>query len=139
MITHKSILSLTVALAVFGLAACASGGGAGDGGPSAAEPTGNEISIQVTNDISPPTGVVVWVVPENSSRQRLGSVPPNGRRSFNYTPMVQSGQIYLTAVPEGPVSGTMQQPSERKSNTFSVLGVRALSWSVTQMNVRIGG
>jgi hypothetical protein len=137
MLDHKPLLSLMMTLAVFGLAACASG--AGGGATGGAEPSGDQISIQVTNDISPPTGVVVWVVPENSSRQRLGSVPPNGRRSFNYTPLVQSGQLYLTAVPEGPVSGTMQQPSERKSNTFSVLGVRTLSWSVTQLNVRIGG
>jgi hypothetical protein len=139
MLNHKSILSLIVTSAVFGLVACASGGGAGDGATTGAEPTGDEISIQVTNDISPPTGVVVWVVPENSSRRRLGSVPPNGRRSFNYTPMLQSGQIYLLAVPEGPVSGTMQQPSERKSNLFSVLGVRTVGWSVTQLNVRTGG
>jgi len=125
-----------VTLAIAGLAACAS---SGEGATGGAEPSGDVISIRVTNDMIPPTGIVVWAVPESGSRRRLGPIPPNGRRSFNYSPILRSIQIYLVAVPEGPSSGTMGQQSERQSNTFSVLDVQTVDWSVSQQNVRIGG
>jgi hypothetical protein len=123
-------------LAVIGLAACASSGG---GGPGSDEPSGDGIAIQVRNDLSPPIGIMVWVVPENASRRRLGFVSPNGSRSFSYEPSDPAQQVRLLAVPEGPTSGTMGRTAERQSNQFSILDVQSVGWTVSQMNVRIGG
>ncbi|MCJ7628964.1 MAG: hypothetical protein MUO50_11335 [Longimicrobiales bacterium] len=131
---YRSIQGVIVTLAIVGLAACASSAG---GGTDVAEPAGNGISIQVTNDT--PTNIVVWAVPETGTRRRLGPVSPNGRRSFSYSPQLESMEVYLVAVPEGPASGTMGQVAERKSNPFRVLGVQTVTWSVSQQNVRIGG
>ena len=94
---HKSTQSLFLMLVIAGLAACASPGGNATGG---AEPSGDGISIRVANDIMPPTAIIVWAVPETGSRRRLGSVPPNGRRSFSYSPPLQSIRIVLAAGPE---------------------------------------
>jgi hypothetical protein len=133
---YEVIRSFSVTLALFGLAACA---GSGGGATSSPEPSGDEVSIEVRNDMNPPTAVVVWVVPETGSRRRLGSVPPNGRKSFNYPPPPQSPLVSLIAVPEGPSTGTMGQVGERKSNPFSIVDVKNVLWFVSQMNVRIGG
>ncbi len=123
-------------LAITGLAACASSGGAGAG---SGEPSGDGIAIQIRNDLSPPIGIMVWVVPENANRRRLGFVSPNGSRSFSYEPSDPAQQVHLLAVPEGPASGTMGRTANRQSNQFSILGVQSLSWTVSLMNVRIGG
>ncbi len=131
----KSIQGVVVAMAAAGLFACARAGG---GGRESAEASGSGISIQVTNDLIPGTSIVVWVVPEVGNRQRLGPVPPNGRRSFQYSPRLET-EIYLVAVPEGPASGTMGPVSERRSTPFPVTRVQSVTWSVSAMNVRIGG
>lgn len=133
---HKPIQALFLMLAMAGLAACASSGGSSTSEP---EPSGEGISIRVVNDMNPPTTVVVWVVPETGNRGRLGSIPPNGRRSFNYVPLLQSVRVYLTAEPEGPVAGTMGRTGELRSNDFSVVGAKTVDWSVSQRNVRVGG
>jgi hypothetical protein len=134
--SRKSSKNLLVLLALAGLTACA---GSAPGATDAAQPSGEGISIRVTNDTNPPTGVFVWVVAETGTRSRLGPIPPNGRRSFNYSPTLESVPVYLLAVREGPASGTMGQASEQQSNTFSVAGVKIVSWSVSERNVRIGG
>lgn len=133
---HRVGKNLFLAVTVFGLAACASSSG---GQPFDEEGSDNAVSIQITNDINPPAGIVVWAVPENSSRRRLGFVSPNGRRSFSYSPMDLSLQVYLLAVPEGPSTGTMGQAGERRSSLFSLLDVKTVQWSVSRTNVRIGG
>jgi len=132
---HKSmIMSLFVTLAIAGLAACASTGGGATGG---ADPSGDSILIWVTNDMSPPSGVEVWAVPEGGARRRLGFVSPNGRRSFSYSPILQSMQVYLVAVPEGPPTGTMGQQGDWRSNAFSVMDIQTVNWSVSRRNVRL--
>lgn len=133
---HRSIQCFVTILALAGLTACAT---SGEGMTTDQEPTGDGISIQVRNDLTPPTGIVVWAVPEAGNRRRLGFISPNGRGTFNYSPQLESMQVYLLAVPEGPTAGTMGQMGERRSNLFPVLGVRELSWTVSQPNVRIGG
>jgi hypothetical protein len=82
---------------------------------------------------------MVWVIPENASRRRLGFVSPNGSRSFSYEPAEPAQQVYLLAVPEGPASGTMGRTPDRQSNQFNLLDVQTIGWTVSQMNVRIGG
>jgi len=131
---HKSIQTLFVMLAIAGLAGCASPGGSA---PGEAEPTGDGISIQVTNDISPPSSIVVWAVAETGSRRRLGTVPTNQQRSFNYSPMTQSMQMYLVAESEGPTTGTMGQTPDKRSNLFPVLDVKSVEWTVSRQNVRL--
>jgi len=131
---HKSFQALFVTLAVAGLAGCASPGGSA---PAGAEPTGDEISIQVTNDFSPPSRIVVWAVAEGGSRRRLGTVPTNQQRSFNYSPMTQSMQMHLVAESEGPSTGTMGQPTAKRSNTFPVMDVKTVEWTVSRINVRL--
>ncbi len=133
---YRPIEGMFIALAIAGITACASSSGGAAGEP---EPSGEGISIQVVNDMTPPTTVVVWAIPETGNRRRLGSVPPNGRRSFNYVSMLQTGRVYLTAEPEGPTSGTMGRTGELRSNDFSVVGVKTVEWSVSQRNVRVGG
>ena len=131
-----SIPRLSVILITFGLAACAGSGAA----PSMGGDTGGEgITIEVRNDVVPPTSVIVWVVPESGNRTRLGPVPPNARRSFNYTPPLQAMQIVLMAETEGPSTGTMSQQRERRSNPFGTLDVQAVSWTLSRPNVQIGG
>ena len=133
---YKWTLGVLVILAVAGLAACASPGG---GGTESVEPTGDGISIRVTNDMVPPMSVVVWAVPETGTRVRLGPLPPNGRRTFNYSPTLRSIPVHLLAVPEGPSTGTRGQARELMSNTFEVLDVKTVTWTVSQRNVRVGG
>ena len=133
---YKIIIRICLGLVILAGAACASSGG---GSPGGEEEEGEGILIQVRNDVNPPTGIVVWVVPETGNRRRLGFVSPNGQRSFRYSPALESIQIYLLAEPEGPATGTMGQTRSPQSNLFSVLGVQSVSWITSQPNVRIGG
>ena len=119
-----------------GFTACATSGG---GSPGEAEPSGDAISIQVTNDFTPATSILVWVVTENGMRRRLGPVQPNRQRTFNYEPQDRSQRISLLATPEGPTTGTMSQVRERSSIQFNLLGVTTVSWTVSRQNVQIGG
>ncbi len=122
--------SRLLALLSLGLAACASGAGGPAGEVSAeAEPTGDQISVQVTNDVMPGRTVVVWMVPETGSRRRLGSVPPNGRGSFNYLPVARSGEYRLVAEVDGRARETSIQ--------FRLVGVSGVRWNLRDPNVRL--
>jgi hypothetical protein len=132
---RRSIQIVFLFSALVGLTGCAASGG---GQPDAAEPSGDGVSVQVSNDISPPASVVIWAVTENGMRRRLGPVPPNGRRSFNYDPQFRDQLVHLIAVPEGPSTGTMAQATERSSNRFSIVDVKTVSWTVSRQNVQIG-
>jgi len=122
--------SRLLALLSLGLAACASGAGGRAGEVSAdAEPTGDQISVQVTNDILPGRTVVVWMVPETGSRRRLGSVSPNARGSFNYLPGARSMDYRLVA----EVDGGGRETSLR----FTLVGISGIRWDVSDPNVRL--
>ena len=132
---HKLIPGLIPVLAVAVVAACSSGGTGS--AASTPEPSGDRVSIRVSNDVIPPTDIVVWVVPETGSRWRLGSVRSNGQQTFNYTPVMRSTLHYLLAVVEGPGSGTMQQAREQRSDPFDLEDVRTVTWSASRQVVRI--
>jgi hypothetical protein len=135
--SHGKPIQLLFLLSVLvGFTGCAASGG---GQADPAEPAGEGIAVQIRNDITPPTGVVIWVVNDMGRRTRLGPVPSNGRRTFTFDPPSESQLVQLVAVPEGPRTGTMAQASERTSNQFSTIGVEAVSWSVSRRNVQIGG
>ncbi len=125
-LAHSHLL----ALLSLGLAACASGAGGRAGEVSAeAEPTGDQISVQITNDIVPGRTVVVWIVPETGGRRRLGSVPPNGRGSFNYLPGARSMDYRLVA----EVDGGGRETSYR----FALVGVSGVRWELRDPNVKL--
>lgn len=125
-LAHSRLLTLLS----LGLAACASGAGGGAGEVSAeAEPTGDQISIQVTNDLMPGRTVVVWMIPETGSRRRLGSVPPNGLGSFNYLPGIRSMDYRLVAEKDGGGRETSTQ--------FALVGVSGVRWNLSDPNVRL--
>jgi hypothetical protein len=134
--SRSSIQLVLLLSALAGLTACAGSGGEMAG---AAEPSGDGIAVQVSNDISPPASVVIWAVNENGMRRRLGPVPPNGRRSFTYDPQTRDQLVHLVAEVEGPTTGTMRQAGERVSNEFSIIDVQSVSWTVSRRNVQIGG
>ncbi len=122
--------SRLLALLSLGLAACASGAGGGAGEVSAeAEPTDDQISVQVTNDLVPGRTVVVWMVPETGSRRRLGSISPNARGSFNYLPVARSGEYRLVAEVDGRARETSIQ--------FRLVGVSGVRWNLRDPNVRL--
>jgi hypothetical protein len=120
---------LFLALLSLGLAACASkGAGAGAEMSEGAEASGDQISVEINNDLLPGRTVVVWMVPQTGSRRRLGSVPPNARRSFQYPPLARSTDHVLVAEIDGGGRET--------SMPFTLVGVSALSWNVSNPTVR---
>ncbi len=122
--------SRLLALLSLGLAACASGaGGRAEEVSAEAEPTGDQISVQVTNDIVPGQTVVVWMVPETGSRRRLGSIPPNARGSFNYLPGARSMDHRLVAEGDGRGRET--------SIRFRLVGISGVRWALSDPNVRL--
>jgi hypothetical protein len=128
--------AVLVPLALATLAACASSGEEDAFGET---PGGEGLTIQVRNDVIPPSGIVVWAVPETGIRTRLGPVPPNARRSFKYSPPLRAMEIYLVAETEGPISGTMGQARERRSNPFNTLDIQSVIWTVSRPNIQVGG
>ncbi len=123
--------SLFLALLSLGLAACAStGGGAGGEVEEGVEATGDQISVQVTNDRVPGRTVVVWMVPQTGSRRRLGSVPPNATRNFKFSPRARDIDHRLVA--EIEAGGSMT------SDPFTLVGVSGVSWTLSNPRVRLG-
>lgn len=115
-----------VAALTLGLAACAT---AGEGTEAEAEVSGDQISVQVTNDVVPSVTAVLWMVPETGSRRRLGSIPPNGRQTFSYLPTDRSLDHRLVAELAGGGRETTLQ--------FSLVGVSGVRWDMSDRNVRV--
>jgi hypothetical protein len=98
---------LALALAFAGLlaAGCSSGRDTGrvnvDPGTvsrDTAQVRGEEsVRIEVTNDITPPTSVVVYVETPTGARTRLGRVQPGRTETFRYSPRSQTRRIRLLA------------------------------------------
>lgn len=55
------------------------------------------VRIEVTNDVTPPTSVVVYVETPTGARTRLGRVQPARTEVFRYTPQTESRRIRLVA------------------------------------------
>lgn len=116
------------AILSLGLAACASGGGAAGEDPGGEpEAAGDEVTVEIHNDVVPGSTIVVWIVPETGNRQRLGSIPPNGRNTFRYRPVTPSLDHRLVAEVDGA--------SDERSNPFTLVGVSRVRWEVSDRNV----
>ena len=130
--SYGSFRNMLLAAVLVGLAACASSGGEST---SAAKPTGDGISILVTNDITPPASIVVWVLTQNGLKRRLGTVPLNGRREFKYSPPSRGIPVQLLAEPEGPPTGIMGGTKARQTNEFSLIDAQSVTWKVSRDDV----
>ena len=123
---RSSVLrSLIVAFVMPALAACAGGGGGGgaqEAGQTPA-PSGNAVSVRVTNDLVPPTPIPVWVIPETGSRRRLGTIEANGQGTFSFSPSVRGMEHRLMA--------QTAEGREVSSNPVTLEGVRGVRWSAS--------
>lgn len=120
----RTSLAVVIAL-TFG--ACASGGGGATG--EADDPAGEGVSVQVNNDYVPSSQVTVWMVPESGSRRRLGTIPPNGRQTFNYSPNILDMDHHLLA----EVSGGQNS----QTTPFTLVGVSAVRWDISSRNATV--
>lgn len=117
-------LALVVATSI-GLTACASTAG----GDEPAAGGAGAVAFAVDNDVSPPSSITVYLVPESGGRQRLGTVNANGRQTFSHSPFSPSMQFYLLAEVVGE--------SDVRSESFNLVGATRLEWSVSRRQVRI--
>lgn len=108
-------------------AGCASSGSTA-AEADAADP--NAVAITVVNDLVPPATITIYAVPETGSRRRLGTVTPNGRQTFTFSPVDVAGEYRLVAEHVGGGSTS--------SNPVVLSGVSTLNWSLSSPAVRIG-
>ena len=127
--TNRPLCRSTVAALSLVLAACASSGGGATPEAGAQAPASGQVGIEVNNDLIPPSEVTVWLIPENGGRRRLGSLSPNGRRTFEFA----SPNIGMQYTLEADVSGGQN----RSSNPFLLRDVSRVQWNVSEMNVRV--
>lgn len=117
-------LAATICVA---LAACAGSGAGGTGEP---QPGGSGITIEVNNDMVPPSSITVFMVPETGSRRRLGSVAPGGRERFSYVPVAQGLDHRLRAEASGG--------DNAETNPFILSSdVTRVQWNVSDPNARV--
>lgn len=108
---------LLIALPLFAVGACASGGQAGSDGVS-----GQEISVTVENTAVPPTSLTVWMVKANTMRQRLGRVRSNSTERFRYT---------VPGVGQYRFVGEARTGSDVRSQTFTLTDSHTgVSWDI---------
>ncbi|HET7584861.1 MAG TPA: hypothetical protein VFK13_08140 [Gemmatimonadaceae bacterium] len=94
---RHSSRALAAALALVGalsLGACASSPRAAS--PSAQAVPQEGVQIHVQNNLVPPTGVTVWIVPSSGSRHSLGSLNPGASGDFSY-PAPNAQEFVLVA------------------------------------------
>jgi hypothetical protein len=82
---------------------------------------GEQVAVQVNNDLIPPTQVTVFAVSE-ASRQILGNVNPSARASFSFDLIGASREYRMLA---RTTSG-----AEVVSNPFTITGPSTVSWSL---------
>ena len=110
---RRSFLLLLVPLPL--LAACA-------GNRSSSEDPPDAVTVVVRNNLRPATAVTVRLVAEGGGRHLLGSIPPQGTRSFRSEPGVVSGTYHLEA--EGA------DGQEMRSRSFSLFPFSRADWSL---------
>lgn len=118
-----------VLLGIAALASCASGGGGAE--PAASQAAGESVTVNVTNDLVPPSTVVIWMDPTTGGRRRLGEVQPNAQGRFTFNPAIRNEDHQLVAERTG---GGAQE-----SNPFVLTGVSTLQWNVSSRVVRTSG
>lgn len=129
--TRRAGPGLVLSLAAILAAGCASGGQGGrvdfDPDAGAADTTqvseDESIRIEVTNHISPPSSVVVYVLQNTGARQRLGRVQPGRTGSFEYRPQTEARRIRLLA--------RTNQGEIFRSRAFTVSQAGVVRWEFT--------
>lgn len=123
----RRALTLAGALVV---GACASGGSTPGAEPAGAQTGGgDQVAVQVRNDIVPPATITVYIAPETGSRRRLGTIPPNGQQTFTYNPGIRSMEHRLVAEVSGG-QGT-------QSNPFTLEGATRVTWGASTQVVNV--
>lgn len=97
--------ALALTLAGLLVAGCSSGRETGrvnvDPGVSPGDTTTvqeeESVRIEVTNDLTPPTSVVVFVETSTGARTRMGRVQPARTETFRYSPRSETRRIRLLA------------------------------------------
>lgn len=126
---HASSLLASV-LAALLAAGCASGGPTGrvdidPDGPADTLGTGEEsptVRIEVSNDVTPPTSIVVYVELGGGARHRLGRVQPGRTDTFEYSPQSETRRIRLLA--------QTNRGEIIRSDPFTVSQAGGIRWSV---------
>jgi len=118
--------AIPVFVALLAMTAC----GGPRPGPGTPEPSGNTVQIRVANDVTPPSLITVWIVTNSGERQRLGTVSPNGERTFNFTPSLRSAEYHLVA--------DVEFSQERTSNPFNMEGVTTIRWEAMRPFIQRG-
>ncbi len=104
--------------------ACASARG-GAGAASA-----GSVTVDVRNNLTPPTSVSVRVVPENGVGTLLGSVGPSGTARFSFDPALATGRYRLVA---RTTAGT-----DIDSNPFTLGEGEVATWDMQANLVTVG-
>lgn len=88
----RRFLSLLVLPLALALGACASaGGGAMGAGAEGA------VTVEVQNNLIPPTSLSVYAVSDTGTRRLVGVVQPSATRTLTFDPVAVSGQYYFVA------------------------------------------
>ena len=120
------IRAITAFAALIGMTACAGG----TPGAEAPQPSGNSVRIIVKNDVAPPSLITVWIATTNNDRQRLGTVSPNGERTFNFTAALRSVEYHLIA--------EVEFGAEKVSNPFNMEGATTITGGVMRPFIQRG-
>lgn len=118
-----AVLTLLLAAAV---AACA-GGGTQDG----VDPDDATVGIRVQNDLVPPSSVTVRVREQDGADELLGTVEPDGTRTFTFDPAVAAGGYRLVAV--------QADGQEVVSRPITVSGDALIVWRLSANTVNVTG
>lgn len=122
--------ALSLALAGLLVAGCSSGRETGrvnvDPGTvspdTAADREEESVRIEVTNDLTPPTSVVVFVETPTGARTRMGRVQPARTETFRYSPRSQTRRIRLLA--------RTNRGREIRSDEFRLARAGGIRWNV---------
>lgn len=115
---------LLLALPLLVLGACASGGGMDAGGDE------NEATLQVENNLLPPTSLSVYLVSDVGTRRMIGSVSPSQTRNLSINLVQYEGEYRLVAE---TTSG-----NDIASRTFYIGGnIGTISWDLNSNLVTV--
>lgn len=87
------------------------------------------VEIQVTNNLSPPDQVTVYIVDENRGRQMLGTVSPGRVAKFSFQPNSATNRFQLVA-----------QPSNGRSvlsSPFTLTDARIIAWDMRSSLIQV--
>lgn len=122
-----TIPALLSALAFGAACATATTEAPAGGGAEADAAAGEQISVQVNNDLIPPAQVTVFAV-STASRTILGNVNPSARASFSFDVVAASREYRLLA--------RTTAGAEIVSNPFTITRPSTVNWNL-QSNIAV--